>query len=339
MAVITIKIVVASLDRVLEVFDKIKVYRSTTGLTGTYTELTTPSTRIALESATMIYEYMDTAGDASYFYKTSYFNSVSALESSKSDAQQGEGDPALDVISIEEVKTNYLFGLDLTDDYGTPFPDSFFQHYIKTAVSWIEHRLDLPIRPRVIEDEQHDYCGEDYRDYIFLHLKYYPVIEVEEVKMVLPAGQIVQTFDPAWFNLRKDSGILHIVPGSGQAGTILFGAGGAWLPFMRSAYRWLPDVFRVKYTAGFSGELPYILKDVIGKTAAMGPLNIAGDLIVGAGIASTSLGIDGLSQSVSTTSSATNAGYGARLIQYRQEIKDVIPTLQRYYKGARMVVG
>jgi hypothetical protein len=33
------------------------------------------------------------------------------------------------------------------------------------------------------------------------------------------------------------------------------------------------------------------------------------------------------------------AGYGARLAQYEKEIKQVIPTLEKYYKGLRMVVA
>ena len=30
------------------------------------------------------------------------------------------------------------------------------------------------------------------------------------------------------------------------------------------------------------------------------------------------------------------AGYGARLVQYTKEIKQVIPVLRRYYKGLRL---
>lgn len=339
MAVITVKIVVANIDNVMDTFNRIKIYRSTTGLSGIYTELTDVSTRIALESSVTVYEYVDESGDADYYYKVSYFHSTSLLESSKSDAQKGEGDAALDIISVAELKSNYLFGLDLTDDAGNEYPDSMYEWFIKSAVSWLELKLDLPLRTRSIEDERHDYTREEYTKYIYIHLKTYPVIEVEEVQMVLPAQQVVQTFDPDWFNLRKDSGVLHIIPGTGSANTILFGAGGAWLPFMRSHSRFVPDVFRVKYTAGFEEGVPDVIRDTLGKIASFGPLNIAGDLLGGAGIASQSLSIDGLSQTYNTTSSATNAGYGARLLQYKMEIKLVLPTLRRYYKGPGLAVG
>lgn len=340
MAVITLKVVVGNLESVRRTFNQIKIYRSTTGLTGNYTELTDSTTRIYLEAGKTVYDYIDEAGAVGYYYKSSYYETVSGLESSLSDAQQGEGDTALDIVSVSELKTNYLFGLDLTIDDGTPFPDSLYQWFIQSAVSWVEHRLDIPIRPKPVEDERHDYYREDYEKYIWLHLKEYPVIDVEEVKMVLPGEEVIQTFDRSWLHVQKDSGQVNIVPGSGTAGTIIFGASGTWVPFLYGRNRFIPDVFRVKYTAGFaSNEVPPILRDIIGKVASFGPLNIAGDLIGGAGIASSSLSLDGLSQSINTTSSATNAGYGARLIQYQREIKDVIPTLTRYYKGPRMTVA
>jgi len=338
MAVINLKIVVSNLDRVMASFDQIKVYRSVTGLTGTYTEITGVGTRIALEETTTVYEYTDDSGSAEYYYKTSYYNSTSGLESSKSDAVKGEGDSALDIISVDELKTNYLFGLDLTNDEGTEYPDSLYEWFIKSAVSWVEIRLDLPLRPKVIEEEKHDYVKDDYENYIMLHLREYPVIAVEEIKMVIPGDQDTQIFEDDWINLRKDTGVVHVVPGTGSAQTILFGAGGAWLPYMRANNRFVPDVFRVKYTAGFE-NVPDVIKDVVGKTASFGPLNIAGDLLGGAGIASQSISIDGLSQSFNTTSSSTSAGYGARLLQYQKELKAVIPTLKSHFKRIGLVVG
>ena len=59
--------------------------------------------------------------------------------------------------------------------------------------------------------------------------------------------------------------------------------------------------------------IPAELLDLAGKYAAGYPLNTAGDLVAGAGIASKSTNIDGAGTSVGTTSSATNAGYGARI--------------------------
>ena len=340
MSVVTLNISAGNIDTLLINFDRIKIYRSTTGLSGAYAALTTPETLVPLVAGVTTYQFHDTSGDSSYYYKRSFIHSVSGLESDVSDPVQGSADPALDIISVAELKTNYLYGIDLTDDSGIPYPDSMYEWYIKSAVSWVEHRLDLPLRPKTITSEKHDFYREDYENYIYLKLREYPVLSVTQVQMVLPGDSIVHDFDSSWFQLRKDSGVLHIVPGTGAASTIVFGAGGAWLPFVRASSRFVPDVFRVTYTAGFEdGQVPYDIRDVVGKTASLGPLHIAGDLLGGAGIASQSLGIDGLSQSFATTSSATNAGYGARIINYRKDINEQIPTIRNYYKGLSMVVA
>ena len=76
---------------------------------------------------------------------------------------------------------------------------------------------------------------------------------------------------------------------------------------------------------------PLIMR-AIGLVSALLPLNVAGDLIAGAGVASQSLGLDGLTQSVTTTASATSAGYGARIIQYTKELQQTIERLRSKYR-------
>ena len=339
MTAIVLKLVVPDIDTTIGIFTHIKVYRSTTGLTGVYTELTAAGTRVLLEAGVSVYDYEDLTGAATYYYKSSFYHSTSGLESSQSDAQLGAGDPALDIVSVEELKTNYLFGLDLTKDDGTEYPDSLYEWFIKSAVSWLEIKLDLPIRETTITDERHDFYQEDYSKYIWLRLKRYPVVSVTSVSMVLPGDQIVQEFSSDWIHVQKDSGQINIIPGTGGSGSILMGASGAWMPFVRGRHRHIPDVFRIDYVAGFSdGVVPYNIKDAVGKVASFGPLNIAGDLLGGAGIASQSLSMDGLSQTFNTTSSATNSGYGARLLQYRTEIKDVLPVIRNFYKGTGLTI-
>jgi hypothetical protein len=338
-ATITLTVIVSDIDTVRQFFDRIKVYRSVTGVAGPYVEITSAGTRPVLIDGQITYAYTDTAGDNSYFYKTSFFNSVSTLESSLSDAQQGEGDPALDVISVEELKQNFLFGVDLTDDFGNSFPDSMFQFYIKGAVSWIERKLDIPLRPLVINSppEKHDFIRQDYRKWVWLQLLNYPVISVEEIKLVLPTNQEVITYDPSWISVDKAAGVVQIVPGSGQ---LLLGSSGAWLPLLYGWIDFVPEVFHVKYTSGFEkGKIPDELKELVGKMAAMGPLNIAGDLVFGAGLAAQSVSLDGLATAIQTTQSPTNSGYGARIVEYWREVKNVIPDLRRSYKGTRMVMG
>lgn len=342
MAVITIKVVVGNLEQVQRTFNQIKIYRSTTGIEGTYSEITDALTRMALESGKTVYTYTDNAGAAGYYYKSSYFHSVSLLESSLSAAQQGEGDFALDVISVAELKTNYLFGLDITDDGGNEMPDSMFEWFIKAAVSWLEHRLQISLRPKPVTGEMHDYFAEDFRQWVFLKTKDYPIIDVDELRVVIPGvnGSVIQTYTREQLHVEKEAGHIQVVPGSVGTGLVTMGTSAPWLPYLYGARRFVPGAFQLDYTAGFANEdIPMVIRDITGKIASLGLLNPMGDLIGGAGIASSNISIDGLSQGINTTSSATNAGYGARIIQYEKEIKNVLPTLDKYYKGLRMVIA
>ena len=350
---ITITTVVENIATIMLSYDQIQIHRSTNGEGGTYAEITTSQTRLDLAAGQTVYDYIDQEGSPTYWYKFRYYNSDTGATGAFSDPAIGEIDPALEIMSVDELKQNYLFGLDLTNDEETPYPDGLYTFFIKSAVSWLEHKLNIKIMRTDYEEERHDFYRDDYHNYIFVDLHHTPVISVSEVKMVLPGEQEVLVFDQDWIHLERMSGQIQCVPGAGSSGSILLGAGGAWLPFVYGASRFIPDAFRVTYTAGFgrrtdadavspsSPELdtvPDVIKDLIGKIASFGPLNIAGDLLGGAGIASQSIGIDGLSQSFNTTSSATNAGYGARITQYNREIKDQVPTLMRYYKGVRLSV-
>jgi hypothetical protein len=93
------------------------------------------------------------------------------------------------------------------------------------------------------------------------------------------------------------------------------------------------------YTSGFAeNKIPANIIDMLAMKAGIGVLNILGDILLGAGIAGYSIGVDGLSQSIQTTQSAENSAYSARIIQYRKQIKLELPKLKAYWKGFRAVM-
>jgi hypothetical protein len=106
MATIKVTITVEDIDDTITIFDQIKVYRSTTGKDGAYLEITSPSTRIALVAGQSVYEYVDASGDPTYWYKVSYYNSVSTAESSLSDPRQGAVDPLY--IDVDDLRDEGL---------------------------------------------------------------------------------------------------------------------------------------------------------------------------------------------------------------------------------------
>lgn len=78
--------------------------------------------------------------------------------------------------------------------------------------------------------------------------------------------------------------------------------------------------------------VPADIKHLVGLKAALLPIDVAGDLIAGAGVANYSIGADGVHQSLGTTSSATNSGYGARRLAFERELKALLPALRAKYK-------
>lgn len=346
---IKLEITVEKLDNALQTFNQIKVYRSDTGIAGTYSEITVVDTRIPLIQGKTVYEYDDAFGEIESYYKTSYYHSDTQAESALSAPRLGS-DPATDnIMTVSELMSIYLFGVDLTDDDGNPYPEIVYDWSIRYAIDWLQHELDVRIRPEQIT-ERYDYYRRDYQEWVFIKLRQSPIIDdltgvdlstlqpdLTRVKVMWPSQTVALEFDQRWIQLRPGAGQLNIVPTAGTFSQVLLSAGGALLPMLASGRDFVPNLFEVTYTAGFAeGQVPRALRELIGKKAAFGPLNLAGDLLGGAGIASQSLGIDGLSQSFNTTSSATNAGYGARLLQYEREIKQALPTLKRFYKGVRL---
>jgi len=350
---ITTTIVVENIATIMLTYDQIQIHRSTNGEGGTYVEITDAQTRLTLAAGQTVYDHIDDEGSPTYWYKFRYYNSSTLATGAFSDPEIGEKDSALDIMSVNELKTNYLFGLDLTNDEGTPYPDSLYAFFIKSAVASLEKKLDIKIKRTDYEEERHDFYKDDYERYIFIKLNHRPVISVQSATLVLPGEQTVMTFDQDWIHIQRESGQVQMVPGVGSAGSILIGAGGAWLPFIYGANRFIPDAFRVTYTAGFGRRtistavsppdpdldtVPDDIVEAIGMMASFGPLNIAGDLLGGAGIASQSIGLDGLSTSFNTTSSATNSGYGSRILQYGKLLKENVPLLRKTYKGLGLAI-
>lgn len=322
----------AAINDVIECgFDRVTLERSVdNGLS--YSEIFVPSERIVLEIDKKGYRLTDRAGDPTYLYRTRYIDTKTGERSEPSQSIAGLGLALRGLLSVAELKDRYFFGVDITDDAGNPLSDAAFQHYILAAIKWFEHELDIPLLPTQF-CEFHDYYREDYHAFNNLMLDNYPLISVEEYRVQYPSGQNVIIFPQEWLRLNKPEGNVQIVPTAGTLSEILVGQGGSFLPAIYNGMAYLPQLFQLVYTAGFEqGKVPRNIIDLIGMFAALGPFHIFGDLIAGAGIANLSLSMDGLSQTIGTTSSATNSGYGSRVLNYLKQIKEQIPHLRNYYK-------
>ena len=326
-----LRIVIPNPTEVLETYDRVAVYHSATE-DGTFLEVTTAGTRPVIQSSETVYFFDHTAGGSTDWYKTSYIHSGSGEESDLSDALQAGTASELDVISVEELKSVYLFGVAFTDDAGNEMPDVLFVNYIKAAVQRMQSFLDLQLYPVTVEDEPHDFVPQDYYNaWNKIKLEKSPVRSVTSLDLYLPPNTHVSTYDSTWIKLDTQRGYIEVTPGSGQ---LILAANSFYAPFLAFSSTRAPHLWKVSYEAGYArGAVPADIKHAVGMLASMGPLNIAGDLVFGAGLAGEKVMMDNVMTEIRTTQSATNAGYGARINMYWKELKDLMPILRKRYKG------
>jgi len=242
------------------------------------------------------------------------------------------------VISPEELLALYFYGINIKSIDGSVISNDTIRFLIKSAQEEVEKNLEIRLLPKFIE-QSIDYFRTDYWQGLPIIKPKLPV--KEPLSLIGFLNKIEQIKYPRdWLNSKKDSEgyyykKLNLIPtGStvGNSSSVILSGITAY--YGMTSYSDLPNYFAFQYVTGFDiDHIPFDVVDLVGKFAAIKLFHQAGDLILGAGIASLSLGIDGLSQSISTTSSATNAGYGARIQGYLKDIDLYMKKLKNFYKG------
>ena len=240
-----------------------------------------------------------------------------------------------DKFSAGELRDIYLFGLDLSDNAGNPFPESMFRHYLNAAIAHIERILGIQIEESE-ELEKHDFYQNDYGNWGYLQLFKCPAIEVLELKLTY-GNQNGMHIPREWIQLNKTTGQITLFPVSGVTSSLIIGADGSIIG-LQNRLSYAPMLWQVKYRAGMDA-IPADLYEAIYKKAAISVLQIWGDLMLGAGIANQAISLDGLSQSIGTTKSSGYGGAAARVNEYKQDLDQrLLPALKSYFTGIKMVV-
>ncbi len=339
MANISLTITVSDIAQVLTVYDRVRLFRSVTGINGIYEQLTSGPTDIVLSPGVTQYTYQDHDGDSMYFYRSTYYSSVENISSPPGEPFGSGIDPVLSILSVQDLKDNYLFGIDLSDSKGNPMPDKFFVHYIKSAVRAIEAMLDITILPTTFTNERKDYIQREANQFFWTYLSHKPVMSVQSVRLHVPGATPV-VFPSPWIELQETTGIVEVVPQT----AIAIQPSAAYTPFysqffLTATHRRLPNAIEVDYTAGFApGQVPPDILDIVGKQSAISPLRAAGNMLLGPGLAGQSIGIDGLSQSVSLTKQG-NGAFAAMVSDYQQDIAAQIATIRGRYQGINIRVA
>ena len=242
------------------------------------------------------------------------------------------------VFSVAEIWAMYLFGIKIDGGQGTSFSNESIRKYIEMAQKQVEKWFNLRFCKQLV-DQTLPYYRQDYWQEFPILLTNYPVREpLSMIGMLNKMEQII--YPQGWLFCEYDTAMgqgkrrISVVPtGSsttqGNAQVILTG-----ITSQVGMQRFdnIPDYWRIQYITGWDiDDLPMDLLNIVGMLATFGPLNVAGDLVIGAGIANQSLSIDGLSQSIGTTSSAENAAYSARIKSYQTEIKETVGRIKLVY--------
>jgi hypothetical protein len=243
-----------------------------------------------------------------------------------------------------EIRNRWCFGLPLNKEDGTVIPDEDIHMFLIGAIRTVERKLGIFLKPTTImcnpeerglvqdvdfdvEEAPYDYDARAYKQYGFLQLFQRPIQRILGLKMILPNGNPIIDFMAEesrrkWVKLDKKAGQVRIVPYAGDPTIFaLLGGSQTGYPFVTGMINQnLPHMFHVDYIAGYEAyKIPEDIRNAVAKMAAIDVLGIAGDAVL-AGVASLSTSIDGLSESFSTTASATNATYGAHILQYQKEV-------------------
>lgn len=243
------------------------------------------------------------------------------------------------MLTVEDLKTRYLFGIDLTDEKGNELPDKTIQHAINSSVSYLEHKLNIIIT-KTSFTERYDYRSVDYIDFNLIQLKNRPLCSVEAWRAKFPTNKELVEYPKEWFVLEKESGQIQLSPVEGTFSGLIVSQGGAYLPLIYGTRDHWPHLFEVEYTAGFDSDcIPVFLNEMIGMQASIRLFEILGDIVIGSGIASETVGIDAANVSRNTTASATFSAFSARTESYKKQMEDYIKTAKQYYNGIAMVVG
>lgn len=222
------------------------------------------------------------------------------------------------LLNAEEFLSEYLVDIPLRGLGGEKLSRSKIEEKIKVASEIVENDLDIKIAKRTISEEQ-DYQSELFAMWGHIKVNYL----INSIKNLAGKFNSVEQirFDETWLSIKskQDSAArnLHIVPLAG--GSVTYSGANALFVFFKNL-DYIPNYWHICYVTGFD-RCPRDIKEVVGKLTTIFVMTPLGDVAFGAGIASRSLSIDGLSQSISTTQSAENSLYSARIRQLATELE------------------
>ncbi len=256
-----------------------------------------------------------------------------------------------EAVTPDDIRFTYLWGTDLKAANGQAYTDEQIRYFIRSSMEAIGRELDITIvRKKVrcnarerglVKNVDYDVSEDLYRfnydkiaRYGLIKTRLRPIISVEKVAVIGRLGVDKDITDSVVVDYEKGELKLlrrPVKPSSTSRG--LYQAIG-----MYGTETFTPFLFyQIDYEAGYetAGDIPMDLREIVAKHAAVGMLNIIGDGLM-SGFSSSSLSMDGLSESFSSTQSATSAYFGARIKEYKDDINNFIKNNKRKFNNLPM---
>lgn len=255
-------------------------------------------------------------------------------------------------VTPDDLRFTYLWGTDFKATNGQSYTDEQIQYFIDSSTTEIERQLDITIKKRKIRcnaAERNLVKGVDYDtdeavyDFKYARISRYGVIKTRQ-RPILKLHKLELL--SRWQSCRnitqttivdKTKGLLKLMERPLRPSETSSGIQTAVGMYGNQTLQ-VQLFYLIDYDAGFetSDDIPQDLREIIAKQAAVSLLNIIGDGLM-SGFSSSSLSMDGLSESFSSTQSATSAYFGARIKEYKDDISNYIK--QNKYKFANMPIG
>ena len=275
------------------------------------------------------------------------------------------------IVTPDELRWHYMWGMPMTSPEGQIWMDEQLQMYIDNAIAMLERELNFSIMPKKYRhrpfgqfnpdtqdtrtdlnptwipgidfqwDEPYDFDRKAFNNFINIKLRHRPLLRLEKVLFKDALGQPIADIT-TWSKPNYRMGSLEFFPHSGALANMPLFAGS---PFFVSqapqAIDNYPDAFFIDYDAGVRSaehlrrEYPELFQIV----AIIAALLFMPDYSEGriSGIASSSLGLEGVSESYSTTASAENTILSAKMRHYGDKLKDFLKNNRTKYAGIQLI--
>lgn len=275
------------------------------------------------------------------------------------------------LVSPDELRYDELFGNPLIAEADSfAFMNEQLLDYVRLAIAEVERFLNIDILPRLIryndridgngnevprsdiddvaylttlktEKQRNDLYrrepGYPYRVISAKHearikLRRRPVRDVLSANFADPyTGNTVVNLMPYRIVKKDLTGVCYFRPNRLTGGS--YGWDIIWQTYFIAPYsRDMQDIFMIDYTTGYekASHVPDDLRWLIKKLSAINLMATYGDGKFAA-VASRSVSLNSVSESISTTMSATSAAFGARILQYQKEIKEWLAVNKQKY--------